>query len=85
MRANLVFMVLGALAFGGGSVAARPFGHPNPHSHRQQLINCMNKRMSASRTISYNEATKVCKAQLLAAQSATLAAVSGKNAGGFGR
>jgi hypothetical protein len=29
-----------------------------------QVIGCMKKRMAASRTISYNEAAKVCKDQL---------------------
>ena len=28
---------------------------------KRQMIGCMNKQMSASRTISYNEATKLCK------------------------
>jgi hypothetical protein len=35
-----------------------------PVSPRRQLTVCMNRQMSASRTISYNQATAVCKAQL---------------------
>jgi hypothetical protein len=41
--------------------------------NKKQLIGCMTKEMSASRTISYNEATKVCKA-LIKSQSDTLVA-----------
>ncbi len=29
--------------------------------NKKQLIGCMNKQMTASRTMSYNEATRVCK------------------------
>jgi hypothetical protein len=32
-----------------------------PVSNKRLLISCMTKQMAASRTISYNEATKVCK------------------------
>jgi hypothetical protein len=35
-----------------------------------QVIGCMKKRMSASRTISYNEAARVCKDQLKQSDSA---------------
>lgn len=31
---------------------------------KRQLLGCMSKRMSASRTVSYNEAKKSCTAQL---------------------
>jgi hypothetical protein len=31
---------------------------------KRQLLSCMSKRMSASRTVSYNEAKKTCSAQL---------------------
>jgi hypothetical protein len=40
-------------------------------SAKRQLILCMTKRMSDSRSLSYNEATKLCKEQL-AAQRVTL-------------
>jgi hypothetical protein len=41
-------------------------------SLKRLLIACMNKQMAASKTVSYNEATKLCTAQLKS-QSATLA------------
>ena len=31
---------------------------------KRQLLSCMSKRMSASRTVSYNDAKKTCTAQL---------------------
>ncbi len=31
---------------------------------RRQLNDCMSKRMAASKTLSYNEATKICKERL---------------------
>jgi negative regulator of sigma E activity len=31
---------------------------------KQQLTQCMNKRMAADRTVSYNEALRTCKEQL---------------------
>jgi hypothetical protein len=37
-----------------------------PPSPRRLLTICMNKQMSASRTMSYNQAPAVCKAQLKA-------------------
>jgi len=43
-----------------------------PTSPRHQVLACMTKKMSASRSISYNEAAKLCTAQLQA-QNATLA------------
>ena len=42
--------------------AQSPSGRPI--SPRHQLVACMTRQMSASRTISYIEATTVCKAQL---------------------
>jgi hypothetical protein len=52
----------GAVFVGIQALAADP-ASPSP-SNRRQLASCMTKQMSASRTISYNEATKVCKDQL---------------------
>jgi enoyl-CoA hydratase/carnithine racemase len=54
----------------GGAGAADASSHPP--SAKRQLIMCMTKRMSDSRTLSYNDATKLCKEQLQA-QRATLA------------
>jgi hypothetical protein len=56
-----------------------------PASPRHQLMLCMTKQMSASRTISYNEATKVCKAQLKSQSAALAASGGGKSAGGLSR
>jgi hypothetical protein len=72
------------VASGAVFVSAQAFGNSisHPLSPKHQLIACMTKQMSASKTISYNEATKVCKAQLKA-QTPTLAstAVSGPVSG----
>jgi hypothetical protein len=35
-----------------------------PQTPRRQLIDCMARRMSADRTLSYNEAVKRCKEQM---------------------
>lgn len=56
-----------ALAASGVALAAtQASGNParHPVSARHQLIACMTKEMTASKTISYNEATKLCRAQL---------------------
>jgi hypothetical protein len=37
---------------------------PSPISAKRQLVDCMNRRMSASRTLAYNEAAKQCKQQV---------------------
>ena len=34
-----------------------------PRTPRRQLMDCMTRRMSADRTLSYNEAVKRCKAE----------------------
>ncbi len=46
---------------------------------KQQLSECMNKRMSSSKAVSYNEAMRACK-QLLQPPKDTLAANAGANA-----
>ena len=50
----------------GVSIQAMAADLNRPVSPRRQLALCMNRQMSASRTISYNEATAVCRAQLKA-------------------
>jgi hypothetical protein len=52
---------LGLFFLSAPALAATP-GQPVPVSPRKQLSGCMNRQMSASRSISYNEAMKVCKA-----------------------
>ena len=60
-RTGTLFVLIGAA---GVSMQAMAVDPNRPVSPRRQLAICMNKQMSASRTISYNEATAVCKAQL---------------------
>jgi len=47
---------------GSAALAADPAGHAK--SPRRQTADCIIKRMSASRTVSFNEATKACKDQM---------------------
>jgi hypothetical protein len=69
-RAWRIVVLLSMASVSVQAVAVEPIGHaPSP---KRLLIACMSKQMSASRTLSYNEATKLCKAQLKS-QSATLA------------
>jgi hypothetical protein len=53
-----------------GARAAEAGSHPP--SAKRQLVMCMTKRMSDSKTLSYNDASKLCKEEL-AAQRVTLA------------
>jgi len=65
---GIAIMGLGLLAEGASAadVSSRPL------SVKRQLVMCMTKRMSDSRTLSYNDAGKLCKEQL-EAQRVTLA------------
>jgi hypothetical protein len=54
--------MMGAVLVGAQAHAVNPT--PQSTLNRRQLMDCMTKQMSASRTISYNEATKVCRNQL---------------------
>lgn len=65
---GIAVMSLGLLP--DGARAADAGSHPP--SAKRQLVMCMTRRMSDSRTLSYNEATKLCKEQL-EAQRVTLA------------
>jgi hypothetical protein len=51
-------------ALAGVQALADPADHPL--SPRHQVLACMTKKMSASRSISYNEAAKLCTAQVKA-------------------
>ncbi|MDP9013416.1 MAG: hypothetical protein M3O41_12295 [Pseudomonadota bacterium] len=55
-----------------------------PPSPKRLMVACMTKQMSASKTLSYNEATKLCKAQLQS-QNATLASSTVKPMSGLNR
>jgi hypothetical protein len=64
-RMVMVIAVAGLLLLAAQASSAADTGQP-ALSRRQmltQIIGCMKKRMSASRTISYNEAAKACKEQ----------------------
>jgi hypothetical protein len=81
IRTGTLFALIGAAATGLQAMAV-DLNRPVPP--RRQLAVCMNKQMSASRTISYNEATAVCKAQLKA-KTPTLAASVQPTAGGMAK
>jgi hypothetical protein len=68
----IVVAACGIVAMGlaaDGALAAEL--NSRPVSAKRQLAMCMTKRMSDSKTLSYNDATKLCKEQL-EAQRATL-------------
>ena len=67
MTCTLTMMAaISAMFTGPPALAAEPV-HPQAMTKHQmivQTVSCMRKRMSASKTISYNEAAKACKAQV---------------------
>jgi hypothetical protein len=56
------------MLIGGAYIAVQPIaveaGDRPPPAARRLLMACMTRQMAASRTISYNEASAICKAQL---------------------
>jgi len=63
MQWSSVGAVLGALLLAGThAMAASPLSQAS--INRRLLSECMSKQMTASKTISYNEASRVCKSQL---------------------
>jgi hypothetical protein len=58
LRVSLLVMALGVVV--ASSVQGQDLNAAL--AEKRQMIRCMNKQMSASRTISYNDATKICKA-----------------------
>jgi len=69
-RAPLVIAALGTLGIGALAVAdtgSHPGNHPaiNKHQMIGQVIACMRKRMAADQKISYNEASRSCKEQVM--------------------
>jgi hypothetical protein len=81
-RALKLTAVVAAACFGSGAFAADAPGRAA--SPRRLLIACMNREMSASRTLSYNAAAALCKAHLKAAD-ATLASAGARTPGALGR
>jgi hypothetical protein len=64
LRVLRVIAVTSLMLAGTQALAADPAGHAK--SSRRQIVDCMIKRMSASRTVSFNDATKACKGQMKA-------------------
>lgn len=62
MKRSLQSIIFGALLFGAQTISARP--ESPAVIARHQLSECMSKRMSANRTLSYNDAMRVCKERL---------------------
>jgi hypothetical protein len=80
IRRGTLFALIGAV---GMTCQAMAYDPNRPVSPRRQLAACMNKQMSASRTISYNQATAVCKAQLKPKAAALASSIQPKQAGGL--
>ena len=60
-RVLAMITVAGVMLLGVQALAADPSSQAK--NYRRQIVGCVIKRMSASRTVSYNEATKACKEQ----------------------
>jgi len=82
IRRGTLFALVGALGMTFQAMAVDPNRAVSP---RRQLTACMNKQMSASRTISYNQATVVCKAQLKAKAPTLASSIQPKQASGLAR
>jgi hypothetical protein len=77
IRTGALFVLIAAA---GMSMQAMAIDPSRPVSARRQLAACMNREMAASRTISYNQATAVCKLKVKAPSLAS--SVPTKPAGG---
>jgi hypothetical protein len=67
MNRVLTMITMTCAMFTGAPALAADSVRPPTMTQRQmivQTVSCMRKRMSASKTISYNEAAKACKDQL---------------------
>jgi len=82
IRRGTLFVLIGAA---GASMPALAVDPNRPVSPRRQLAICMSKQMSASRTISYNAATAVCKAQLKRKAPALASSIESKPASGLSK
>ena len=63
---KLIFLAValsGALV-GAQALAADVSTQNASATNKRQMVGCMTRRMSASRTVSYNDAKKACAAQL---------------------
>ena len=79
MSVTLTIAVMTGAALMCTPALAEPMNHSVSNKH--QLIACMTKRMSASRTVSYNDAAKLCKDQLKAQNSSVTPSAAVKPAG----
>jgi hypothetical protein len=77
--------LLALIGTAGVSIQVLAADLSRPVAPRRQLAVCMNKQMSASRTISYNEATAVCKAQLKAKAPALASSIEPKPTSGLAK
>jgi hypothetical protein len=64
MSRILLAIIITAAVNATGVATAATASNTRSLSPRQQLNACMTKAMTASRTLSYNDASKMCKAQL---------------------
>jgi hypothetical protein len=65
-RVLTIVTMICAMFTGGSALAIDSFGSPAMAKHQMvvQMASCMKIRMSASKTIWYNEAEKACKDQI---------------------
>jgi hypothetical protein len=82
IRRGTLLVLIGAA---GVSIQAVAVDQNRPVPPRRQLTVCMNRQMSASRTISYNQATAVCKAQLKAKAPTLASSIQPKQAAGLAK
>jgi hypothetical protein len=82
IRRGTLFALIGTVGITFQAMALDP---NRPVSPRRQLTACMNRQMSASRSISYNQATAVCKAQLKPKAPALAASIQPKQASGLAK
>jgi len=82
IRRGTLFALIGVA---GVSIQAMAVDFNRPVSPRRQLAVCMNGQMSASRTISYNEATAACKAQLKAKAPTLASSIQSKPTSGLAK
>ena len=65
-RVLVVIAMAGAVFWGAQALAVDSIRQPTMSKRQMvvQIVGCMKKRMSTSKTISYNETAKACKEQI---------------------
>lgn len=66
MYRELVVIAMASMVLVDAQSAAAANSRNQAALDRHRLMQCMTKRMSVNRAISYNEAAKVCKGQIIA-------------------